>query len=189
MRSRVLTPPESVFAIQTLREQVRIEAIGDSHPDDALLLRQAKAARAWAEKYTGRAIGEQTREAVADDFTELQYTGLPGGPASVVEAVEYRAAGTNVWTGLDPAAYFFDAYVNMILFVPYASLPATSLVERAIRVRYVVGAEPEPDVLAAVLLLVAELYANRETSAQMTLLDVPLSAKALLAPYRLEIGV
>ena len=188
MRSVTITPPGPVFNLQTLRDQVRIEAIGETHPDDGALLRYAAAAQAFAEHYTGMAIGEQTREAIADDFYAFAAGPLPGGRPEVVEAVEFRPVG-GAWTALDPSYFYYDEYDRVIRYWGTLALPTHSHLPNAVRVRYSIGSDVPPDVRAAMLLMVAELYLNRETSSQVKLEVVPVSVHALLAPHRLELGV
>ena len=38
------------------------------------------------------------------------------------------------------------------------------------------------------LLVLGDLYENREHSSELKLNEIPLSAKALLNPYRLQVG-
>ena len=191
MRSVIITPPGPAFNLQTLRDQVRIEAIGETHPDDNSLLRYAAAAQAFAEHYTGMAIGEQTREAIVDSYWELFNARLPGGRPTTIEALEYRAALTNEWTALGPTLYYYDAYDGALRVWGANSwtMPPVSPVPNCVRVRYTIGGDIPPDVRAAMLLMVAELYLNRETSSQVKLEVVPVSVHALLAPHRLELGV
>ena len=189
MRTLVITPPGPLFNIQTLREQVRIDAIGDAHPDDALLLRQAAAARAHAELHTGLAIGEQTREVAGNSFWDLVNHSLPGGRPDLVEAFEYRSLGTAAWTAVDAGVFYYDAYDGALRFWAGAIVPTLPDIYNAARIRYVVGTDVPVDVRAAVLLITADLYLNRETSAPADLRPLPLGARELLAPHRLELGV
>lgn len=189
MHTRVTSPPGPLFSLQTLREHVRVDAVGDSHPDDGLLLRNAAAARAFAENYTGMAIGEQTREIVADGFWDLTSNSFPGGTPDAVSAFEYRSVGTPNWTPLSAALFYYDEYAGVVRFWPDAALPGLPDIHNAARIRYTIGAEVPVDVRAAILLIVGELYLNRELSAQADLRHVPLGARELLAPHRLELGV
>lgn len=189
MRTLITTPPGPAFDLQTLRDQVRVDAIDGSHPDDTMLLRQAAAARAFAESYTGLAIGEQTREVAADGFWDLANHTFPGGRPDSIEAFEHRTAGVPTWTALDLAAYYYDEYEGAVRIWAGAVLPYVPTVPNAVRIRYAIGSDIPPDVRAAMLLLVAELYMNRETSSQVKLEVVPVSVYALLAPHRLELGV
>lgn len=189
MHTRVTSPPSSLFNLQTLREHVRIDAIGDSHPDDQLLLRNAAAARAFAENYTGMAIGEQTREIVADGFLDLTSNPFPGGVPDAVEAFEYRSLGAGAWTVLSDSLFYYDQYAGVVRFWPNVTLPGLPDIHNAARIRYTIGAEVPVDVRAAILLIVGELYLNRELSAQADLRHVPLGARELLAPHRMELGV
>lgn len=189
MLTLVTTPPGHLFSLQTLREHVRIDAIGDSHPDDNLLLRNAAAARAFAENYTGMAIGEQTREIAANDFWSLNGNYFPGGKPDSVEAFEYRILGTQTWELLSVAFFYYDQYAGVVRFWPNVVLPSLPDIYNSVRIRYTIGTDVPVDVRAAILLIVAELYVNREISAQADLRHVPLGARELLAPHRLELGV
>ena len=191
MRVKITTPAAPLFGIHLLREHVRVDAIDGSHPDDALLLRQSEAGRAWAEHYAGRAIGEQSWEVAADGWAALFALPLPGGDIASVAAVEGRDPTTGAWTLLAPTAYYLDEYAvpMQLRQAPGAALPAVFKVSNSVRVRYIIGKPVPADILAAILIVVGELYLNRETSSSIQLYDVPLSAMHLLDPHRLEIGV
>ncbi len=194
---KVITPP-TVEAI-TLEEahlHLRLDVYDSppAHPDDPLILGLISAAREWAEKFTGRSIGERLLELGLDRFPHLHHgrdwlhvprpgmplarhpmaIELPGGPVNALDHLIYTdAAGVDqTMVGLQ-----LDTYQEPARVLPPISTcwPSTQVRMGAVRVRYWAGygsADDSPSktplptpIKQAMLLVIGHLYENRETSA------------------------
>ncbi|MDM0024081.1 head-tail connector protein [Variovorax saccharolyticus] len=148
--------------------------------DDALLVGFCLAAQGYAEHYTGRSIGSQTLELALDEFPAGAIE-LPQGPVTGITSIKYiDSAGTE--QTLSGTLYALDDYGIQCWGVPKVDTtwPATMAAANAVKVLYVAGALP-PAVRAALLLIVGNLYENREQSIVGTIVsELPLGVKSLL---------
>lgn len=179
----VITPPELLVSLALAKKHLRLD-----HPDDDDLVEAYLAAVCGhidgPAGWLGRSIGEQTLElSVAEWGSALA---LPYGPVSSVASVKYLDV-LGVEQTLDPA-YYGLAHGRLYLR-PWARWPSTQDAPDAIRVRYVAGqaGTVPPAVVAAVLLMVGDLYANRETGVTGTVtapVKMSITVENLLAPFR-----
>lgn len=131
----------------------------------------------------GRALVTQTWELVCD---RLPYGAieLPLGPLQSVVSIKYRDASGDEQT-LPPSYYAVDTASDPGRVSPIGNWPATT---GEVVIRYVAGygglASVPAAIKAAILLMVGDLYENRETSiVGATRVDNP-TVDSLLFPYR-----
>lgn len=182
MAIRVVTQPAiEPVTLSEAKLQCRIDP--DLTVDDALLTRQIKAARRWAEAYLQRPIVSQTRELTLDAFPTCGII-LRDAPIISIESIAYADADGAV----QPLVGFQqDLYSDPARLMPAygQAWPVTRDVLNAVAVRYVAGygaadAVPE-EIKCAVLLVVADLYEHREDSIDgVPISEVPTSAASLL---------
>src|SRR5689334_13647486 len=132
MGLKVITPPSQVITTAELVAHLRTE-LGI---EDALIVGCLDGARALAEHYAARAIGQQTLELALDAFP-CGAIELPMGPVASITSITYlNAAGGS--TVLSSAAYSLDDYRMKPRAVPAAatSWPATYAAVNAVKVRY-----------------------------------------------------
>jgi uncharacterized phiE125 gp8 family phage protein len=191
MRVRVVVPPASEpISLEEARLHLKLDVIGGTNPDDALIERLISAARKWAEKLTGLALGEQTWEVALDDFPFIATDALPGGPVSEILSVKYREDAAGTETTLASSRYYLDAFTGSVSLAYGQSWPSARVVPSGVRILYTVGAEPvDDDVRAAMLLVIGHLYANRENSSGTQVYSVPMGAESLLSLSRVNMGV
>ena len=192
MDFRLITAPTvEPVSLADAQEHLRA-AIGGT---DAMLIEAyLQAAREAVENHTGRALMPQTWEMRLPEFPIGAIT-LPVPPVLSVVSLRYTSpAGAD--TLLDPAAYQVEASsgptAQPALLWPAVGTtwPGTRLDDRAaVRVRFQAGyanAGAVPAALrAAILLVLGELYENREASAAKPLSEVP-AVRRLLDPYRVR---
>lgn len=141
--------------------------------DDALIGSLVKAARRHVEHVTGLRLIAQTWEAVFDTFPNgpLQ---LAGWPLQSVTAVEYLDENDAAQT-LASSAYVVDEYRRPGWISPVDSWPSTMDTYNAVVVTFVVGygdADDVPDdLIAAIKMIVAGLYANRESTSEKPIVE------------------
>lgn len=185
----------------------------DSPPeyyDAELVTWQISAAREYCEQYLGRSLALQILEYGSNSFTAWNWQDgieLPMGPVVRVESFSYvNEAGETVILDDGTASptlvqYELDTYSDPAqVRLPYSgSWPVARSHPGSIRIRYlagytVPGESPTPDyplpwsIKAAMLLVLGHLYENRENTSERPPQEIPLGAKALMDPYRLNMG-
>lgn len=192
----VVTPPAGQpLDVTTAKLQSRvIDAL-----EDSLIQIYLDAAQAIVEAQIGRPLVQQTWRAQFDRFESALK--LPGGPVSAINSVSYIDESGTTQT-LDSTQYSPDTKSVPARVMPPPSgafpyhqyWPWHAAVPGAVAVEYVVGYAPTtgtpPDyganvpapLKAAVLLLAADLYANREAGGA-AIVENP-AVDRLLFPYR-----
>lgn len=146
--------------------------------------------------YLGRCLLTQTWRLDLDAFPGDDKLRLPFRPVTAVSGITYYDA-SNVSQTLATAVYagpFTDALSAYVVLKFGQSWPVTYAREDAVAVTFVAGAAtaasnvPAP-IRAAALLMIGDLYAQRETFViGVTAEQIPMSptVEALLAPFRVS---
>lgn len=182
-------PPGLVLTVAALREQCRIDAADD----DAFLFRICGAAVSAVENWTQRLLAAR--------LCVLTLPGLPGGgdavelPGGVVQSITSVVARTpdgDVTMGAADYEVLGNGPARLALVNEYAAWPVAT---KAV-VTYVAGYPPydgppvdysfnvPPDLMHAVALIAADMFANRENSGR-GLGRVPINAEWLMQPWRI----
>lgn len=202
---RVVVMPvaaDEPLTIEELREHLSLSVLeGGTHPDDALIKRLGRAARAACEEYTEVAYARQTWEVAYQSWYDMLTNGLPGGKVNSIESVTYRD-DLNAQIVLDDGFYELDDFGPITRIREQATnetaWPSLGSGWNPIVVRVVVGdwREGEPpvhalpeDVRAAMLLLVGDFYVHREDTSPAPMQTMPNGVRALLNPHRVGLGV
>ena len=161
----------------------------DYSDDDALIHAQVVAAREWAEAFTRRAFGTQTFDLFFDGWPRFPLE-LPRAPLQSVTGIFY-VDDDGVETEWDDDNYLVDtaAEPGRVVLKRGAAFPNVILQEtNGVRVRFIAGHVETPEMVkAAMLLLVGDLYENRENTAVATGVAVhrlPFGVRELLWPLR-----
>ncbi len=163
-----------------------------SNAEDALISARIKAARRWCERYCRRGFITQTVRLRMDEFPDEDdgdVIFLPWGKVASVTSITYVDTGGTTQT-MDAADYITDLdNVPARVSPAYGYLwPLAREQLGSINVTYVVGASTaEDDVKAALLLVLGDLYENREASIIGASYVVNPAVEALLAPHRCDI--
>lgn len=181
-----ISPPDPLAELALVKQHLRV----DFPDDDTLIDLYVAAASGHIDgvgAYLGRAIGEQTLELRVDSFADLgarcavpRSLALPYGPATSVVSITFEDDGGEDQNVLD--AHYRLSADGSRLFVD----DGPWLDGRNIRIRYVVGsATPPKPIVAAVLLMVGDLYAHRESdSSGAAEIHMSGTVENLLRPYR-----
>lgn len=189
----VVTPPaDPLLGLDLVKQHLRVDGDGD----DALIGAYIDAACAHIDGpggWLGRAIGVQTLELRTHCFG-WPGLALPYPPLISVESVKYIDSEGAEQTA-DPGVYTYAADALRLTY--NSTWPTSRLEADAVRVRYVAGYAEDataetlvtavpPAIRAALLLMVGDLYLNRETTAEGQVGAVPMSTTvhALLNPFR-----
>lgn len=181
----VIDPPAAIVSLEEAKAHLRVDDAGE----DTLIQGLVAAATGMIDGPTGwlgRALGRQTLELRRCGFPSCGWIALPYRPIATIVSVSYDdAAGAPQI--LDPASY--RLYDRVLITTPNLTWPDAASHPESLRVRYSAGYEAgkvPPNALAAIKLMVGDLYRYRETAALGTLSAVPMSATvtALLAPLQ-----
>lgn len=179
----VVTPPVPAIDLDVVKAHLRV----DHTDDDTLIEAYVDAAVSHIDGpggWLGRSIWPQTLELRQNVFG--CDTRLPYGPVRSVASVKYVDPDGAEQT-VDSADYFLtgDGAVKLAYGASWPSLRGDA---EGVRIRYETGYATLPGaVLSAVLLLVGDLYAFRETAQVGSVAGkIPMSpaVENLLAPYR-----
>jgi uncharacterized phiE125 gp8 family phage protein len=183
MRAIVITPPAPVVTLDEAKAHLRV-----THDlEDDLIHAYVAAATAHIDGpdgWLGRAIGVQTLEARTDVFRDAMR--LPYGPVIEVQSVKYLdAEGTEITI----LATEYEVRGWLLGSAFGKRWPSVGIHSEAVRIRYRAGyGTLPPSIRAAILLMVGDLHANRETAVTGTIAaSVPMSTTVenLLAPFRI----
>ena len=199
MKIRVLSESaDEPIGMDEARSHLEAQAYGDTDVDtldDTMILGWLKAAREYAEQFTGLSFLQRDYEGALDEFpTETDYIEIPVGPVLYVDSV---TTGQATSSSSDDAevSFVFDDFSIPARIYPVTTWPSVTAAVNGIRVRFTAGyGGSEGDTLpwavrAAILLLLGHLYANRETNTEKALTEVPMGTDALLRQHRVRLGM
>lgn len=179
----VATPPiDEPITLAQAKAHLRV----DHEADDALIVRLITAARRHVEKLCDRALMPQTWRLTLPAWpSDDQPVRLPGGLVRSITSVQYLDPDGDLTTYTD---YDSDLDSQPALIGPLSSWPATAARMNAARITYAVGyataADVPADIIAAMLLIIGDLYANRESIVTGTIVANTMAVDALLWNYR-----
>lgn len=150
----------------------------DSTEQSAVIEAMLRAATRTVEMFTQRLI---VRRAAVLRAKSLPYgrdgLRLPGGAVGAVTSMTIEGVAFTAFEviGTSPA-----------IMVPAEDWPAVTQGGYPVTVNYTAGPlVASADLLAAVKLIAAELYERRSDASELSLSEVPVSAKALMMPHRI----
>ena len=197
MKLRVLSEAaDELITLEEARSHLEAQAYGDTDVDlldDTMILGWLKAAREYAEQFTGLSFIQRDYEGALDEFP-AEYIEIPVGPVLYVDSV---TTGQATVSSSDDAevSFVFDDFSVPARIYPLTSWPSVTAAVNGVRVRFTAGyGGSDGDALpwavrAAILLLLGHLYANRETNTEKALADVPMGTDALLRQHRVRLGM
>jgi uncharacterized phiE125 gp8 family phage protein len=174
-------PAAALLSAQDLRQQVRI----DHSDEDTLLAAMIAAAVSHVETFTQRLLVQRACTLRLECLPEGRVPlALPGGPVASLSAISVEGVA------LVPGDFeaIGDSPARLI---PAADWPAITEdgypVEIAYQAGYPTGACPA-DLVAAVRILAAELYRNREATVDVAVNALPYGPAMLARPWRIMAG-
>lgn len=190
-RSLTLTaaPTKEPLLVDDLRQHLRL----DTSDEDFLLETWLVAARRHVETYTGAALMPQTWEARLDTFPDDAEIPLPRNPVQSITSLQYvdTAGATQTFAGsnFDLVAPADPVGGEWRLVLGYSkSWPATRGHVGDVRISFVAGypdrKDVPPEILAAILLVAADLFENREGQSTEGAFQPNPTVRTLLAPHR-----
>lgn len=183
MRVVVVAPPAPVVAWADADAHLKLDGAEDQQQEVEAMIAAATEHLDGPLGWLGRSIGVQTLEARFDDF-DANGMMLPLPPVIELVSVAYRDRD-NIDRTLDLAeCELFDREL-----VPARGRRWPRALDRqeSVRIRYRAGWQTVPaPVRSAILLMVGDLYRNRETVSDRQAAPIPMSTTVvnLLTPYR-----
>lgn len=165
----------------------------DSADDDTLINALIAAARQHIDGrdgWLGRALMTQTWDYTLDAFPSDDFIGLPLAPVQSITSIAYTDTdGASQTFSSGDYALGADLDWSPRVNLGYGkSWPSTRDIPDAVTVRFVAGYSTAADVpgpiKAALLMIIAHLYAHREAVIDKALSEVPMAVTSLLMPYR-----
>lgn len=162
-----------------------------STAEDTLIAGRIKAARRWVERYCRRGLMTQTLRLRMDEFPDDgdAVIRLPWGTATSVTSITYvDGVGTTQTLATDHYQTDLDSVPARIAPAYGYCWPVTRCQFAAVTVTYVVGsATADDDVKAALLMVLADLYENREASIIGASYIANPAVQSLLAAHRCDV--
>lgn len=182
----IVEPASEPVSLDEAKEFVSIEA--DETEFDTLIAGLIVAARQQVEAVTGTRLVEQTVRLEASEIGDLAR--LPIGPVTSVSGIVFDdlSGAEQSFAGTDWEVYGTGLERGIRTKVGKGWPNSVRNAVGAIRVTAVVGYETLPRPLwTAMLLMVGDLFANRETVATGSMSQIPMSmtVEAQLANYRI----
>ena len=190
---RTVAPATLPVALAEAKAHLRVEHDEDDAMMSAILAAAVGRLDGWS-GILGRCLIEQTWAQPFGRFLCADRLRLPFPSVSAVEITYFPADGSAA-TDFSSSFWWLTERVtgSMIMLASGAAWPATADRPDAVTVTMTVGYGAAPEdvpapIRSAILLMVGDLYRNRETTGQgsATLGTIPMSTtvEALLAPYR-----
>ncbi|HET7255568.1 MAG TPA: head-tail connector protein [Xanthobacteraceae bacterium] len=180
----VITPPEPLITWDEADAQLNLSGDTSEQGLVELYIKAVSAHLDGPEGWLGRAVGVQTLEARGRYFSESEFD-LPRPPVISVTSVKYLDT-EGVEQLLDSEIY--EPRGDTIVRAHGKSWPAVRSDAESVRVRYQAGyAEVPWPIKAAAMLMIGDLFANRETVTDLQSSRIVMSAtvESLLSPYRI----
>jgi uncharacterized phiE125 gp8 family phage protein len=142
--------------------------------------------------YLGRCLLTQSWEYRVHSFPQCGVIELPLPPLQSVVSVKYVDEAGAEQTLVANTDYVVDSatYNGQVRRAFDVVWPVARLEDYAVRIVFTAGfgaaADVPQPIKTAMLMMIGHLYEHRETVADGALVEVPLAARWLLGPYRLE---
>lgn len=178
-------------------EEAKAQCVVEHNDDDTLIDRLIGAATAHVEDVTGLSLVRQKKRLYLDGFCDAIY--LPNGPVQVIDQVQYVDTDGNTQT-VTSTIYTFDTVEPYLRRAYGQTWPSHRPQVNAIWVDYWAGyydqASPESTIdttakipkplTDGILMMVADLYRNRESRNELQTYDNP-AFDCMIAPYRVYV--
>jgi len=188
MRLVVVTPPAPVVTWADADQHLKLSGDTSQQAEVEAMIAAATGTLDGPDGWLGRALGRQTIEARCDRFDDCGIY-LPLPPLVSVDSVKYLDS-SNIEQTLPPERYELQG--SRLVAAWNTRWPTMLCRPEAVRVTYTAGYAPGAlpfNIRAAILLMVGDLYANRETvisGSSVGSVQIPMSTtvERLLGTYR-----
>ncbi|WP_406871618.1 head-tail connector protein [Aminobacter sp. P9b] len=185
---RTAAPASTPISVAEAKSHLRIDISDDDGLIEAYIAAAVDHLDGWS-GILGRALVTQSWR---QDFAGFGCLRLPLGPVASITEIKYfdddnvqQTLANTVYTHLS------DALGTYVALKPDQVWPSSYSRPDAVSITYAAGsaaADVPPALKAAIFLMVGNWYANRETTTETAMTELPIGAYALMSPYR-RIGV
>lgn len=183
--SQILTTPPTVEPVSLTEAKAHLRVTHSD--DDTYISTLINSARSTVEQFCGAALLQQSWSVFCDAWPTQGIFNLPLNPImSITDLLIYGE--DDVAATLDPAHYFLDSASKpcRLILRGGRSVPTPGRRANGIEIKLIAGfgagASAVPNqIKQALLIIIADWYASR---GDVDAGDLPLSARSLLAPYR-----
>ncbi|MCX7903039.1 MAG: head-tail connector protein [Caloramator sp.] len=183
MNLKVIEGPKAdVLTLEEVKSHLRV----DGDDEDSIISSYIKAAREYAEIFTGRSFVEKTYEYITNPKEKYAYIELPMPP--LVEVLEVSAMQSTNEELLNEGKdyYIIKGYDESLIYPSLERGWPKETLDRlgGIKVKYRAGYSEAPmSVKQAILILVAHFYENRENLIARDYKEIPFGVSSLLRPF------
>lgn len=141
----IQAPPFEPVTLTEVYLHLRLDPEGSpaTHPDDAMLTRHIKTARAEVETITRRSLIQQIVRLSQAGFCQRSGIELPRPPLISVERVQYYDSDNALQTVVEADYFVTDDSPPRLRFVTAWAAPSIYVRQDAVRVEYVTGYSPD----------------------------------------------
>lgn len=188
--TETVAPIVEPVSLAAMKAHLRV----DGSESDTLINAQIIAAREYVEKEIQKALVQRTYRADIAGFDSVIY--LPMYNLSSITQIQYyNTDSPQVLTTLDSAVYSANTAFSFIYIASGQTVESTAYRHDAVQITFVSGYEPSTDspqdlagnvpagIVAAIKLIVGDLFENRETNSQMRIQPLP-TTQMLLSKWR-----
>ncbi|GIW49013.1 MAG: hypothetical protein KatS3mg079_489 [Caloramator sp.] len=184
MNLRVIEgPTDEVVSLEEAKSHLRI----DGDDEDILIFSYIKAAREYAEIFTGRSFVGKTYEYITNPKEKYSYVELPMPP--LIEVLEVLCVDKNnqelkLNEGYD--YYVLKGYDESLIYPSLERGWPKETLDRfgSIKIKYRAGYTDAPmPVKQAILILTSHFYENRENLTTKDYKEIPFGVSSLLRPF------
>lgn len=182
---RTAAPADTPVSLDEAKAHLRVDHTDDDDVINGLIAAAVDYLDGWT-GILGRALVKQSWR---QEFAGFGCLRLQVGPVSGVEVITYFDSRNQTQT-LPDTAYVMrtDARGSYVDLPPQGIWPSAYVRPDAVSVTYEAGsataAEVPAAIKAAIMLMVASWYRNREATSDGAATELPIGVAALLAPYR-----
>ena len=189
---KTVQPTTEPVTLAQAQLHLRLDTVGSppSHPDDTLVQTLISAARENAENYTGVTIAQAQYEVLGDVVSNEM--SLQTHPVTSISTVTYEDSD-GVTQTVAANDYYVDNFARPARLVFKQNAPARPTTVR-FTAGYTDGNSPNPypcpaGIKAAIMIMLSNLYENRESVTEVQSYERPQSSTYLLTPYRINMGL
>ena len=190
--NKITQPSSEPVTLAEAQLHLRLDTAGSppSHPDDSLVRVLISAARENAENYTGVTIAQAQYEVLGDVVSNEM--SLQTHPVTSISTVTYEDSD-GVTQTIAASDYYVDNFARPARLIFKKNAPARPTTVR-FTAGYTDGNSPNPypcpaGVKAAIMIMLSNLYENRESVTEVQSYERPQSSTYLLTPYRINMGL
>lgn len=197
MTLRVKSQPTELITIQEVSNFLKLDFYTN---EQSMLEAMITASRQWCEEYLRRSIGVQALELLLDGFPVYGKRSISLRPPFIsLTSLKYLDTSNTLQTLVLNTDFVISEDTDPAEIRPISVFPQTLSTANSVQINYIAGYQNGDDspliseilpktIRQAMLMLIADMYENREANVERELKANP-TVERLLSQYRLEMGI